>query len=107
MFQELSGEHANLFSFSDTLTSSGDLWCAKGYHTPKNNHSSDGAKKKHLLFFMQGIKKKIFKRLKKCIFLVYLSFACSIRNTGQFTKHKIKTWNIRGGSGEKLFHVVA
>lgn len=52
MFQDLSGEHANLFSFSDTLTSSGDLWCAKGYHKPKNNHSSDGAERKSTFCFL-------------------------------------------------------
>lgn len=58
-FKNRSGEHAEQVSPGDTLTSSGDLWCAMEYHAPQNNSTVliRAERQKHLLVFTQSIKK--------------------------------------------------
>lgn len=72
-----------MVSFSNTLTSSGDLWCAMDYLIPKNNHSSDrGREKMKALFGLyakhqeqdpkikQNKKQKNPKNKERCIFCI-------------------------------------
>ena len=76
-FKNRSGERAELVSFGDTLTSSGDLWCAMEYHTPHNNSTvlagAEGSKS--ILWSLCEASRKYTNELKdKGTLPVYLSF---------------------------------